>query len=303
MTKVTYIVDFNSNEDYIDRVIKSLKELNGNFRKEYLLVNNQPTDKSVALIKKHAKDLRNSSIILGNKKSNQYGPISLAQGEYIKFINGNEILDKNSTINLLDSLYKHGHRVAFGLQGVYQNENYDKSPRFRIGSEKHVITNPISTILSSKQSDGIICSSASLFARDLLEEIAEPENEIYSQDISLIIKCATKSDFVFCPEIISYKPSEINKTNNEQTHLQDTYNKMRAIRKLLDYDQVTAEKYKKEIYSAIIYAYWKFDKRNYYSFTKYLSSKLYVPNYSLDELKSLLDRMFKKKLFKFQQSS
>ncbi len=299
MTKVTYIVDCNSQEDYIERVINSLKELKGDFRKEYLFVNNHPTAKSTSLLQQHSKDLRNATIILGNKNSSfKYGPLSIAQGEYIKFVGGNEVLDKNSTVNLLDSLYKHGHRVAFGLQGSYKNDAYDKNPASYMSNAKPVITNPILSILNQREnSEWMICSSASLFEHDLIEEINEPENEIYSQDISLIIKCATKSNFVFCPETISYKPTEVATANNPKLQRLELYNRVRAIRKLLDYDPISAEKYKKEIYSSIIYASWKLNKKDYYSLAKYLSSKLYIPNYSLDELKTLLDIMFEKKIF------
>ena len=299
MTKVTYIVNFHNQEDYIEKVINSIKALKGNFRKEYCFINDGSTDNSLELIKLHSKELTNSVVISKEYGSHsKYSPLDMAQGEYVKFVAGNEILEQDATINLLDSLATHGHRVAFGIQGTYENLNPSKVSSGLNNNPKFVINNPVSELLNSAGKHiKTICSSASLYSRDLLEEVTRSDNEVFKQDIFLLLKCAAKTNFVFCPKTISYKPvDKLNKIyiSKEFEH----YNKILAIRKLLDFDPQIAEKHRKEIYSSVISTIWQIDKTNYELLPEYILSKIYTPSYNLGDLKIFVDRALKKIFFK-----
>jgi glycosyltransferase involved in cell wall biosynthesis len=95
MLKCTYIVLLNNNEDNIPLLIKSLKEINGPFRKEFIIIDDGSKDNSLKLVKSAAGDLSRATIIT---QKNQGWAISineainLATGNYIHFVEGDEIL-------------------------------------------------------------------------------------------------------------------------------------------------------------------------------------------------------------------
>lgn len=296
MAKVSYVVTVNNQEQYIGKVIDSLKTLKGSFRKEFIFINDGSTDKSLEVIKNHAKELPNTTIIShkykGNSTSSNEG-VFLAQGDYINFIYGNDILDPDSTVNLLDSLSKHGHRVAFGMLGKYDLKTNKKIPSSKKSNEI-VIKNPLSELLKSKDNPiKLIGASASLVSRDLIEEISAKDNEIFVQDFSLALRCAAKSNFVFCPKTICYTPLKNSSEELGTFKKLEAYKSLMAIRKFIDYDPLVAERHRKEIYASVMTAIWrnKGDKLTF--LPKYLASKIYISNYTLDDLKNLIDKTLK----------
>ena len=63
MLKCTYIVLLNNNESNISLLIKSLKEISGSFRKEFIIIDDGSKDNSLELVKLAANDLPRTTII------------------------------------------------------------------------------------------------------------------------------------------------------------------------------------------------------------------------------------------------
>ena len=94
MLKCTYIVLLNNNENNIFQLVKSLKELNSSFRKEFIIINDGSKDNSLKLIKSATSDLPRTTIIT---QKNQGSTITQVLIKIIAIFSINE--DKNILIN------------------------------------------------------------------------------------------------------------------------------------------------------------------------------------------------------------
>ncbi|MDX2050205.1 MAG: glycosyltransferase [Rickettsiaceae bacterium] len=122
MIKVSFVVNVFNQANFVEPVIESLKKLSGDFRKEFIIVNDGSTDDSLSAIKAFSSDLPNTTIISKDKR----GPstfinegILLASGSHIKFLDGASIIDPKGFEYLLELMEKNHQKVAFGLDASY----------------------------------------------------------------------------------------------------------------------------------------------------------------------------------------
>ncbi|MDP5110782.1 MAG: glycosyltransferase, partial [Rickettsiaceae bacterium] len=202
MLRCTYIVLIHNDEDNILDLVNSLKKVDGNFRKEYIFVDDGSTDESLSILKLAVNDLPRTTIIT---QSNQGPAVSinkasnLATGDYIHFVEGCEVLHPESTSILLESCLNLGTQVALG-KVVSHSFNEEK-----IKEKGQLIEKPVESILLGKSPD--ICrvgKSGTLVSRDLLEKVGKADNSVYSHNMSLSLRCAKNSKFSYIPAEISY---------------------------------------------------------------------------------------------------
>ncbi len=122
MLTITYLITVFNKEKYIAKVIESLKAITEDFRKEFIFIDDGSTDKSIELIKRHTATLKNTIIV---SQENQ-GPaialnrgISLARGDYVFFVDGDDIITSEATSLLLKACNDFNTQVAFGARGKY----------------------------------------------------------------------------------------------------------------------------------------------------------------------------------------
>lgn len=229
MLRCTYIVLIQNDEDNIPDLVNSLKKVDGNFRKEYIFVDDGSTDESLSILKMAVNDMPRTTIIT---QSNQGPAISvnkatnLATGDYIHFVEGCEVLHPESTSILLESCLNFGTQVAIG------NVAFRTFTEEKIEEKGRLIEKPIESILLSKSPD--ICrigKSGTLVSRDLLEKVGKADNSVYSHNMSLSLRCAKNSKFSYIPADISYianlKPSE-DKQFIAYNNLKSIYNFAKA---------------------------------------------------------------------------
>jgi glycosyltransferase involved in cell wall biosynthesis len=203
MLRCTYIVLIHNDEDNILSLVNSLKKTDGNFRKEYIFVDDGSKDESLSLLKIAVNDLPRTTIIT---QSNQ-GPaisinkaVNLTTGDYIHFVEGNEILHPESTAVLLHACVEAGAQVAFG-----QVSSQPFTEEEIIVSGK-IIEKPIESILLQKSPDICLIGKSGTFVhKDLLVKVGLADSSVYSQNMSLSLRCAKSSKFVYVPANISYK--------------------------------------------------------------------------------------------------
>lgn len=301
MTKVSYILNVHNKEDSIGQVIESLKNIKGNFRKEFIIVNDGSNDHSLEKIKHHSKDLPNTTIISRVTK----GPtilanegLFLATGKYLKLLDGESTLDPDSTLNLLECLENgntNGNKFAFGL-GEKHN-----SAKLQIIHNKHfkddlVIKDPFVKLLCNKNTSlkSTLSSATLMIERELLEEISENDNEIYLQDFALPLRCASKSDFIFCSKTISHSIKKREVLKNTFTSKNQALDSILSLKNFIDFDPILSEKHKTEIYKCIVSSLWNQNKSDSNLLLKYLVSKIFPPKLSIIGLKEFIDKCLRK---------
>lgn len=223
MLKCTYIILIKDNQDNIVRLIDSLKKINGNFRKEFIIVDDGSKDTSLSIIKQLVNDLPSTTIItqqtLGPSISINKA-LSLATGDYIHFIEGEEIIHPESTGILIEACKNLGADVAFGKVSKGYSVDAKLSKNFNLIQEpiKQILDNKLSEIRNIGKSGSVVC-------HNLLEKIGKADSGVYTQNMSLSLRCAKYSKFVFINEVVSVMPDK----KEYQDSKFESYNTIKSI--------------------------------------------------------------------------
>lgn len=287
MLRCTYIVLIHNNESNILSLIASLKQVSGNIRKEFIFVDDGSTDDSLQVLKFAVNDLPRTTIIT---QQNQGPSISinkassLATGDYIHFVEGNEVLHPDSTLLLIESSLTLGTQVAVGrISSEIMAEKINIVPMLIETPIKEILTNKIPSMRE-------IGKSGSLVHRVLLDKVDKADSSIYTQNMSLSLRCAKYSKFVY----INADISGSSKLCDDQTSSFVSYNNLRAIYNFVKenpelFINLTSEL----LFSLSQETSKRSDKINYS--IKSITSK-YIKSTSLDSIlksyKKELDRLF-----------
>lgn len=225
MLKCTYVVLLSNNENNIPCLIKSLQNTVGNFTKEFIIIDDGSKDNSLTTVKFAINDLPRTTIITQQTQ----GPaisinkaINLANGDYIHFVEGDEILHPESTMIMIDSCKELGAEVAC-IKGK-EVENATTFPE-KLPIQPRLIQVPITQILLNKIKPlRNIGGTGSLVARNLLEKTGKADSSIYSQTMSMSLRCAKYSNFVFVNNILIFKQKNLTKLDRKF----ESYNNLRA---------------------------------------------------------------------------
>ena len=225
MLKCTYVVLLSNNENNIPCLIKSLQNTVGNFTKEFIIIDDGSKDNSLTTVKFAVNDLPRTTIITQQTQ----GPaisinkaINLANGDYIHFVEGDEILHPESTMIMIDSCKKLGAEVAC-IKGK-EVENATTFPE-KLPIQPRLIQVPVTQILLNKIKPlRNIGGTGSLVARNLLEKTGKADSSIYSQTMSMSLRCAKYSNFVFVNNILIFKQKNLTKLDRKF----ESYNNLRA---------------------------------------------------------------------------
>lgn len=223
MLRCTYIILINNNEANIVRLIDSLKKINGNFRKEFIIVDDGSKDDSLSVVKRLVNDLPRTTIItqetLGPSVSVNKA-LSLATGDYIHFVDGGEITHPDSTEILIEACKNFGADVAFGRVPKGSSLGAKISKNYKLIQEpiKEILGNKLPEIRNIGKSGSVVCHK-------LLEKVGRADSGVYTQNMSLSLRCAKYSKFVFVDEVVSVITDE--KEHQESNF--ESYNTIKSI--------------------------------------------------------------------------
>ncbi len=220
----SYIILIHNNESTILKLIDSLEKINGNFRKEFIFIDDGSDDKSLQILKDNVSNLPRCTIIT----QEHLGPsisinkaFSLVTGDYIHFVQGDEIIHLEATKALIDACHKFGTSVAFGLKKLHMPLTNTLNQSYQL------IASPINNILNNTpEAIRNIGSSASLIHHDLIGKIHAADESIYTQNMSLSLKCGKYSKFAFLNEVIA--TSNVDNAINKDGKF-ESYNNLTAI--------------------------------------------------------------------------
>ena len=287
MLRCTYIVLIHNNESNIPKLIASLKQVEGNIRKEFIFVDDGSTDDSLNVLKLAVNDLPRTTILT---QQNQGPSISinkassLATGDYIHFVEGNEVLHPGSTKLLIESSLKLGAQVAVGrVSSTIKVDKINVAPKLIETPIKAILTNQIPSIRE-------IGRAGSLVHRELLDKIDKADSSIYTQYMSLSLRCAKYSKFVY----INADISSILARGDDQSNRFVSYNTLRAIYNFVKVNPELFANLTSELLLSLSRESIQRGDKMHYSI-KSITSK-YIKSISLDSIlkayKKELDRLF-----------
>jgi GT2 family glycosyltransferase len=289
MLKCSYILLVHNNERTISKVIDSLKKINGNFRREFIIIDDGSEDNSLNIIKNSVKDLPRTTIItqeyLGSSLSINKG-INLVKSDYIHFVDGINEISPDSTSELIDACTTTGAEAVFTKW--FAPANILKNNKVEL------IDNPIEEILANKIS-GIknIGLHGSMISYNLLKKIDGADVEIFNLNPSMSLRCAVQTKFAYINKYSLYNNINDNLMIKKDLRF-EFYNDLLAIHNCAEENPDIFKKYLCEL---IYYLYKNADntssKINYFS--KYLKTK-YFSKYDLAQAISFY-KLELKKLF------
>ena len=289
MLRCTYIVLIEDNESNIPNLVKSLKQVAGDFRKEFIFVDDGSVDESLRALKKAVSDLPRTTIITQEKQGSSISvnkALSLATGDYIQFVEGAEILHTASTNILIESCAKFGANIAIG--NVSKNESMDKD----IKIDAKLIENPLKIVLdNSIPRLRQVGAAGSLIHRDLLEKIDKVDSSIYTHNMSLSLRCAKYGKFVYIDENIS---TLIDDAKSDTDDKFASYNNLRSIYNFVKTNPDLFKNSIPELLKILSQESTKNGDRIAYSFKSFTSK--YLKSHSVDKVlaayKKEFDRLF-----------
>lgn len=275
MLKCSYVVLIFNNEDIIPKLINSLQKISGDFRREFIFVDDGSTDNSLKILKQSTAILSKTTIIahqnLGPSLSFNKA-INLIDGDYVHFVQGSEILQPESTMKLINCCETMKVEVAIGISS-------------RVGLTKTsgkilIKPSPIKEILEytvpNLRDVGL---PGSLVKLSLLNQINGADEMVYNCSMSLSLRCAKYSQFAFIDEIISIS-EDIAKS--EAQLLFEAYNNLQATVNFIQSNLEFCEDYKSSLLLAL-YQELKIKQVKYQYYLQYILSKLFN-NISLHQI-------------------
>ena len=223
MSSVSFIIPVFNKAKYLNTVITSLMNQNGDFKREFIFIDDGSTDNSLSIIKTKTKKLKNCKIISqknkGSAKATNVG-IKLATMKYIKFLDADDILINKATISLLNILEKNDDVIlAYGLQRKVRdirntklNDKFDPKDTLFLNKPiklamRNSMFNPSQFMVRTK-----ICKKVN----------GCDERVVFSQEYSLTLKLACKGDFVRLNYPIAIlpesAPGQISEKKNNQIY-------------------------------------------------------------------------------------
>jgi glycosyltransferase involved in cell wall biosynthesis len=295
MLTVTYLVTVYNKERYLSGVINSLKATTGNFLKEYVFINDGSTDNSTKILEEQTRELQNAKII---NQSNQGPSIStnnglkIASGDYVHFVDGDDIIAPDSTSKLLNSVKAFDCDVAFSNMGLYNYKTLDKKD-IKSKSDFLFIEDPIRELLNGKiKHIRKIGSSGSLVSLKLLKKIGGCDTSVFIQDFSLALRCANVRKFIKLTQSLYYCPEVYDSNNLSFNRHFEIHQSLLTLENFIKENHDFCAQYNIEFYRALFSALWKKNKsikNNGVILIKYLASKLMSAQFVKLDPQSLLD--------------
>lgn len=225
MVKVSFVCPIYNKSSYIDKVLKSIKQQNGSFEKEYIFINDGSEDSSLSKLKKITAKWSNVKVLnqinLGPANATQKG-IDLSTGDYIKLVGGDDIMSPNCTSILLRAIKKKKSVAVFSNYSLLKNYNKIEFPENKKIINFRIIKNPIiDTIISSFSG-----TTPTLYEHKAIKKSNGCNKKIFVEDFSLALELSKFGNFCFIDNLTSFGPSDDENRimNNKKTQLIHDYN-------------------------------------------------------------------------------
>jgi glycosyltransferase involved in cell wall biosynthesis len=284
MPAITYLVAVYNKERYLLGVINSLKATQGDFQKEFIFINDGSTDQSLAIIEQATKDLANVKIINGANQgpsiSTNIG-IKLASGDYIHFVDGDDIISRDSTAKLLCAHEAFDCDFAFSIHATYNVDTMALNQK-TLKSDVLFIQDPLKELARGRIAQIRSCAGA-LVKTKILKQVKGCNEAVFVQDFSLALKCARLTKFARINHSLYYCPAVYDQGNLSFNKEFEKLQSLLAIYYFLKDNQDLSEAYLRDFYKAFWSTKWKI-KKDFPTSLKYLASKTIFQTLAINDL-------------------
>lgn len=300
---ISIIVTVYNKAQFLPSTIKSLlaqQDTKKLLKMEFVFVDDASTDDSVAVIRRMTKGLDNVVMI---ENQENVGPsirvnqaVKHSNGQYLHFIDGDDIMPKGCSETLYNLLKKENADVVYGKFKKTQLEAEDLLgyKMLQNGLSYHASNSPLKFVMS-----GGFVRMTLMVKRNVFTSAKGCDEKIFIQDESLPLRLAAAAKrFIKLNDIIVYVP-RITDTNLSTNKAQKNHDRFLAYYNFWHEHNITDIYVEKAIFQKLISCYWKFvrdiKKFPYFSksFLYYLYAKLFQPRFNEKIVVSIYEEFHK----------
>lgn len=199
---VSIIIPCYNNQEYIEQaIISSFEQDYPNI--EVIVVNDGSQDESINLIKKYSDRLKIVDQKNQGASSARNNGLKIANGEYIKFLDGDDILHPNSIREQVSQSYLHkdDHAIVYGIAGEMDKSGFRKSIPDQPPIDEAI--NQLVFLLSNNY----IVTSCPLHRKAFLDKFGSFDETLsQGEDPELHLRlCINGVKFMYYPTIVYYR--------------------------------------------------------------------------------------------------
>ena len=229
MPSVSFVVTFYNKGQFVDLVLDAIKGQAGIDQAEYIFVDDGSTDDTLEKLRKREAEFDNIKIITiensGPGIASNTG-IFAASMDYIKMVDGDDLLHPEATISLIKTCETHGTGIAFGELMNYNPADLTNGweagfPELDL-SKSGVFQNPISNLIDTWQ----INPTQLLVKTAILQKAGGADARVFVQDVAIGLRLSQTGPFALLkgpvgafPEWAHAEPTKV--TANEAQVLHD----------------------------------------------------------------------------------
>ena len=186
---VSFVVTVYNKGPYVGPMLRSLKRQTGNFKREFIFVDDGSTDNSVDLIRAETADWENVRIIQqlnsGPAVATNTGGFA-AKGEYIKIVDADDVMTPFATSSLLQTIR------STGVDYLYGRWRYADDPEAESLAEKEFVGEfqEYSDPLGHFFKHGMAGSTNVILRTSVFHEVGGADPELFVQDMSMPLRFA-----------------------------------------------------------------------------------------------------------------
>lgn len=253
---ISVVVTVFNKENYLPDTVRSLTEQDGGLNVEYIFVDDVSTDRSLEVLAKATKHLRQVSII---KNSDNSGPsirinqgVRLARGKYVFCFDSDDILAANALKVMSDALEVNDADVIYGnWQKTEETGAALLGKKIKDDAKVEVSDTPLETVLT-----GRFLRMQFMARRDTFLKAGGADERVFIQDESIPLRLATHAKrWLKLHDVVMYVPHIEGALSRNVSQL--NHDRFLAHYHLLkDYPKLT-NKEKTLVYKRAVSAGWK----------------------------------------------
>ncbi len=304
MKKISFIIPIYNKARYLKLVLKAIEEQIGDFDKEYILIDDGSTDDSLSLIKELTKNWSNLNIITQDNQGPSVAVnkgIFAAKSDFIKLVDGDDILISDATISLLNAVLENNLDIIYGKRSNYYQAG--RAPACKasdINAKISIIKDPLKSALQgSIRGVSSFAGTSGLIKTELLQKTLGSNEKIFIQDFSMALRCSFKGSIGFLDKEVAILADHSFKEDHLSSNIdQEAHDALLAIYYFILENQDQLEDYKRYLYKRVAKIIWKIQYKkskqdSFFSkhFLDYLLSKVSSP--TIDEILIYIESVIK----------
>lgn len=206
---VSFLIPVFNKAPWLSEVIDSIANQTGTFNKEYIFVDDGSTDHSLEIIKRKTAQWENVTIYhqqnKGSANATNQG-IALAQMEYIKFVDADDILAHGATETLLDALKASPACLAYGDVVTFNDSSQINLDSCSRDATTELLPSPIRMAIRNS----LFNPTQFIVRTELVRAVGGcDERVVHSQEYSLTLRLAHKWSFLKMNTPVAFIPRHV----------------------------------------------------------------------------------------------